>query len=266
MKFDVVVGNIPFTINNNDIYTNGSSPKKVANEFIKLISNLTKNGKSVYILPAKYDSKIFIDNLIHHPDLQKITHHRKKIFNIADSIHTCHVLLDSSSPSVNFEYTFNDTHEKINLPKNKNLTLGRSFETTYLLDNSKLSLGDIWTLSGKYRNQITNTGTNKVITAVGKYNVDEFDWSYDETETNTLGQWKVILPKNGGGRAIKIAGPDFALSMSIIGLIVEDELTAVRLKKWMIDTDVLNQLNKIRTSFVNSKTSLSKIILPDGII
>ena len=121
-------------------------------------------------------------------------------------------------------------------------------------------------LGEKYLNQLDHKGDNKVITALGSYKNDDFEWELDSSEITTKGQWKVILPKNQSGWAIKIAGPEYSISASIVGLVVKDKQTALNLKDWMVSENIINRLSKIRSSFVNSKTAFSKIELPDGLI
>ena len=124
----------------------------------------------------------------------------------------------------------------------------------------------MWILGKKYLNQLDHKGDNKVITTLGSYKNDDFEWELDSSEITTKGQWKVILPKNQSGWAIKIAGPEYSISASIVGLVVKDKQTALNLKDWMVSENIINRLSKIRSSFVNSKTAFSKIELPDGLI
>ena len=264
----IVVGNIPFTINKNDKYTDGGSPIKIGWDFVTLINQLSKNGSAVYILQAKFDTKAFKgEELIKNPNLQKIVFHKKPIFdNIAWSIHTCHVVLESKNPTNKFIYSFNDTSDEIKLNRMKPICLGRTLDDTYYLDTSKKTLGNLWILGEKYLNQLDHKGDNKVITALGSYKNDDFEWELDSSEITTKGQWKVILPKNQSGWAIKIAGPEYSISASIVGLVVKDKQTALNLKDWMVSENIINRLSKIRSSFVNSKTAFSKIELPDGLI
>ncbi|MBT4208125.1 hypothetical protein HOE22_07260 [Candidatus Woesearchaeota archaeon] len=264
----IVVGNIPFTINKSDKYTEGGSPIKIGNDFVTLINQLSIDGSAVYILQAKFDTKTFKgEELIKNPNLQKIVYHRKPIFdNIAWSIHTCHVLLESETPTNKFIYSFNDTSDEIKLNRMKPICLGRTLDDTYYLDTSKKTLGNLWILGKKYLNQLDHKGDNKVITTLGSYKNDDFEWELDSSEITTKGQWKVILPKNQSGWAIKIAGPEYSISASIVGLVVKDKQTALNLKDWMVSENIINRLSKIRSSFVNSKTAFSKIELPDGLI
>jgi hypothetical protein len=254
----IAVGNIPFTDNSTD----STNSKKIGNDFIKMM-NLFK--KSCYILPAKFDSKSFKEYLILNPKLKKIVFHKKHIFNIHEGVKTCHVVLDNENYS-DFEYTNNISNEYVTLKKDINLILSREFEESYVVDSSKLTLGDLWTRGNKNLNKISKSGQYKVITSLGSYKDDSFNFEYDDEENTSLGKWKVMVPNVGGGKSIKIAGPEYSLSYSVIGFCVDTEDSAKKLYNFMMDNNILDETKKVKTSNANTKTLFNKIVLPNGII
>ena len=252
------IGNIPFTVNDTD----STNSKKVGNDFIKLMNQFKE---SCYILPAKFDSKTFKEDLITNPKLKKIVYHKNPIFDIHEGVKTCHVVLNSNNKNT-FEYTDNTTTDKIELKKDINLILSREYKESYIIDSSKLTLGNLWTRGNKSLNKITKQGNYKVITSLGSYKSDDFNFEYDDSETTSLGQWKVIIPNLGGGKALKIAGPEYSLSYSVIGFCVDTEESAKKLYNYIKDNNILEETKKIKTSNANTKTLFEKIILPDGLI
>jgi hypothetical protein len=256
----IVVGNIPFTINNGV----SDNSVKIGDSFIKLINCLAK--KACYILPAKYDKKIFTNEIIKNKNLQKIVHHKKSLFDINSNIHTCHVVLDTENPSNKFLYTTNIDTILVEVDKRHNVVLSKDINAVITLDGSKKTLGDMWKNGNKYLKDLTNTGPYKVVKALGSYKTNEFEWTYDESENTSFGKWKVMLPVKGGGKAVKIAGPEYSVCFSIVSLEVDSERKAKKLQKWFIEENILEYLNTIRTSGTNTKSILSKIELPDGII
>jgi len=256
----IVVGNIPFTMNETD----STNSKKIGNDFIKLINSLAK--KACYILPAKFDSKTFINELILNPFLKKIVHHKKSLFDISNAIQTCHVVLDTTKKQKTFLFTNNVMSESIELTKSNNLILSKDVHDSYEMDKNCLSLGDLWIRGNKNLNKIDGTGNYNVITSLGSYLTEEFETSFDTQENTGLGKWKVIIPNMGGGRAVKIAGPEYSLSYSVIGFCVETKTQAKKLHNFFIKEDIMNRVKKVATSGANTKTLFSKIILPNGII
>ena len=257
----IVVGNIPFTINNGV----SDNSIKIGDEFIKLINCLAK--KACYILPAKYDKKTFINELILNPFLKKIVHHKKRLFDINASVLTCHALLDNSKKSNEFEYCTNIDNKSLVLTKSKDLKLASDLDFVSTLNNSKKNLGDLWKRGKKYTSQLSGKGQYKVITALGSHKTKDFEYTMDNEENATIGKWKIILPLNGGGRALKIASPEFSVAYNVVALEVNSKKELDRLFKWCMEIDLPSLLNKLRTGGPsNNKSLLSKIELPDGII
>ena len=256
----IAVGNIPFTMKNEN---SEKGMIQIGNDFIKLMNEF---NKSCYILQAKYDSPTFKNQIIKNKNLKSITNHSKQIFDINSNIYTCTVLIDSDYESEFFTYSNNIETKKIKLNKKFKLALSKNIDDTISIDDSKFTLGDLWKNGNKYLNQLTNTGKFKVIKALGSYKTNQFEWTFDDSENTSFGKWKVILPIKGGGRAVKIAGPEYSVCFSVVALEVDSEDTAKSLKKWIEDNEILTYLNSIRTSGTNSKSLLSKIVLPDGII
>jgi hypothetical protein len=253
------VGNIPFTQKSGT----STNTKKIGNDFIKLMNQFKK---SCYILPGKFDSPTFLNELITNPNLVKITFHKKQIFDIHEGIKTCTVLLDSSNNTDEFIYTDNISNLAVTLKKSKNLVLSRNFNESFIKDTSQFTIGDLWTRGKVDLNKISKSGKYKVITSVGSYKEDTFSFEYDETETTSIGKWKVIVPNVGGGVAVKIAGPEYAISHSVVGFCVDTEEQARKLYNFIIDNDIMRKSISLATSNANTKTLFSKIPLPDGII
>jgi hypothetical protein len=255
----IAVGNIPFTVNSTD----SSNSKKIGNDFIKLMNQFSQ---SCYILPAKFDSKTFKEDLILNPKLKKIVYHKKPIFDIHEGVKTCHVITNISENYKTLHYTDNISSEVVSLKKDINLILSREFKESYIVDSSKLTLGNLWTRGDVNLNKISKNGKYKVITSLGSYKEDAFNFEYDDTETTSLGKWKVIIPNLGGGKSLKIAGPEYALSYSVIGFCVDTEEQVKRLYDFIITNNILKEAQKIKTSNANTKTLFDKIVLPDGLI
>jgi len=257
----IAVGNIPFTAKNEN---SEKGSKQIGNQFIELMNTF---NKACYILQAKYDSSAFQKNILKNKNLKKITNHTKSIFDIADTIKTCTVLLDKSYISNNFLYSTNVETDVIELNKKDKIGLSKYVSSTTSIDDSKLTLGDLWKNGNRYLNQLSNDGNHKVVKALGRSTDSTFDWTYDSIETTSLGKWKVMLPlKSISGKTIRIGSPEYAVCFSIVSLEVDSEESAYKLKKWIEDNDILQKLNDMRTSGTNSKSLFSKIVLPDGLI
>lgn len=255
----IAVGNIPFTVNSTD----STNSKKIGNDFIKLMN---KFQQSCYILPAKFDSKSFKEELIVNQNLKKIVYHKKPIFDIHEGVKTCHVITNILETYQTFDYTDNILNETISLKKDINLVLSREFKESYIVDSTQLTLGNLWTRGNVNLNKISKSGEYKVITSLGSYKEDTFNFEYDNTETTSLGKWKVVIPNLGGGKSLKIAGPEYSLSYSVIGFCVDTKEQVKRLYDFIIKNDILKETQKIKTSNANTKTLFDKIVLPNGII
>lgn len=253
------VGNIPFTINSTD----STNSKKIGNDFIKLMNQFKQ---SCYILPAKFDSKSFKEELIINENLKKIVYHKKSIFDIHEGVKTCHVVTDNTKRYETLEYTDNISSKSISLKKDINLILSREFKESYIVDSTKLTLGSLWTRGNVNLNKISKNGKYKVITSLGSHKEETFNFEYDDMETTSLGKWKVIIPNLGGGRSTKIAGPEYSLSYSVIGFCVDTEEQVKKLYNFIINNDIIKETQKIKTSNANTKTLFDKITLPNGII
>lgn len=255
----IAVGNIPFTLNSTD----STNSKKIGNDFIKLMNQFKQ---SCYILPAKFDSKSFKEELIINENLKKIVYHKKSIFDIHEGVKTCHVVTDKTKRYETLEYTDNVSSKSISLKKDINLILSREFKESYIVDSTKLTLGSLWTRGNVNLNKISKSGEYKVITSLGSHKEEEFNFEYDDMETTSLGKWKVIIPNLGGGKSIKIAGPEYSLSYSVIGFCVDTEEQVKKLYNFIINNDIIKETQKIKTSNANTKTLFDKITLPDGIV
>jgi hypothetical protein len=158
-------------------------------------------------------------------------------------------------------------NNKIILNKKDKIGLSKYVSSTTSIDDTKLTLGDLWKNGNRYLNQLSNDGKYKVVKALGRSTDSTFDWTYDSIETTSLGKWKVMLPlKSISGKTIRIGSPEYAVCFSIVSLEVDSEESAYKLKKWIEDNDILQKLNDMRTSGTNSKSLFSKIVLPDGLI
>lgn len=259
-KFDefIGVGNIPFTVNT----TNSDNSKKIGNDFIKLMN---KFKKSCYILPFKYHSKTFNEELIYNESLQKIVYHNRKLFDIAGDVYTCHVLVDNDKKTNNFIYTNNTTSDVKILDKSKNISLSRNLELTKYFDSSKRTLADIWNRGKLNDCELKTNGKYKVVNKVGKNDDSNFKFMYSDVETTLLGKWKVIVPKTGG-ISCKIASPEYSISQGIIGFEVETEYKAIKLLNYMKTDEISHMWKYLKTNNDNTKSVFSKIPLPDGII
>jgi hypothetical protein len=262
----IVVGNIPFTINDDTEYEKRGRSKNIGDDFINLIHKLSKNGKYVYIMRQNFESNSFKKNVILDSNLNKIVYHSKSIFDIHDNIKTIHIVGDSLKKSNTFTYHSNSSSDTITLPKDDNVILSRNIKKSFIPTNTFTTLADIWVNGNRLMQDITHSGKYKMITTPGNYKTDEVNFTFDETEDCTFGKWKVVLPYRGGGRGIKIAGPEYSISRSTIALVVPNKQSAINLKNWMLKNDVMTELNELRLSSTNSKSLFSKIPLPDGII
>jgi hypothetical protein len=258
----IVVGNIPFTINDSE----SDNSVKIGDEFVKLINSSAK--KYCYILRWKSDSTTFRKKIILDDRLSKIVFHKKAIFDIHDNIKTCHIVGDSI-PHDKFVFKDNVSDKFIKLNKVPNLVLSNNIIDSYEIDTSKKNLGDFWTRGTKYLKDIDlnkKEGKYKVIYSLGNWKDDSFNYTFDDFENSTLGKWKIILPLNGGGRAINIAGPEYSVIYNVIALQFDNENDCKKVYEWAKKISLTDILNKLRTSGQNNKVLLSKITLPDGLI
>jgi len=254
------VGNVPFTLNDSD----SDNSKKIGNDFIKLMNQFKK---SCYILPFKYHSKTFNEQLIYNESLQKIVYHDRKLFDIAGDVYTCHVLIDNENKTNNFIYTNNTTSGIKVFDKDKNISLSKNIDLSGYFDSSVGTLGDIWTMGKSNRQDLKSSGKYKVVSKVGKNDgTDNFEYLYSDEETTSLGLWKVIVAKTSGGVACKIASPDFSIGHSIVGFIVKDKISAEKLKSYLQSDLIVSLWKSLKTNNDNTKSVFLKIPLPDGII
>lgn len=255
----IAVGNIPFTVNSTD----STNSKKIGNDFIKLMNQFQQ---SCYILPAKFDSKTFKEDLISNPRLKKVVYHESALFDIEQSYKTCHVLLNGENRD-NFVYTSNATSEIEILKKVKNLELSKIIGKSVYVDENTIKLSDIW-IRGNYNdNDLKSYGNYKVVNKVGNNTgKDDFSYLHHDVENTGNGKWKVIVPNVTNGWAVKVAGPEYSISYSIVGFEVKDEESAYKLKDFLLNKNTIKFIKSLKTSAANTKTLFSKIPLPDGLI
>ena len=258
----IVVGNIPFTINDSA----SDNSIKIGDEFVKLINNSAK--KYCYILRWKSDSNTFKNHIILNNNLKKIVYHKSPIFDIHSNIKTCHIVGDTNDTKT-FIFKDNTSNDFIELNKVSNLVLSNNIVDSYETDTTKKTLGDFWTRGTKYLKDIDlgkKNGKHKVIYSLGSWKDSSFNWTYDDIENATYGKWKIIFPLNGGGKSISIAGPEFSVIYNVIALQFENEMQCKRVYEWAKEINLNDILNKLRTSGQNNKVLFSKIVIPDGII
>jgi len=253
------VGNIPFTVNNTD----SKNSKKIGNDFIKLMN---KFKKSCYILPAKFHSNTFKEDLILNPKLEKIVYHKKSLFDIAGDVYTCHVVLSDNDTS-NFIYKTNLSNDFVELKKDSTLSLSKDIHNVIYQDSTKLTFGDLWIRGNEYGKDLKSNGKYKVVWKVGRNDdTDNLSYMFSDVENTTLGKWKVVIANQSGGTAVKIADPTVAVPYCIVAFPVKDKETAVKLKKYMQSENFVSTWKSLKTNNSNTKTVFSKISLPDGII
>jgi hypothetical protein len=253
----IAVGNIPFTVNSTD----SSNSKKIGNDFIKLMNQF---NQSCYILPAKFDSKTFKEDLILNPKLKKIVYHKKPLFDIAQNYYTCHVV---TSPSEFDSFSFEDNiSKKIKLKKDINLHLSREVDDSFLLDTSKKILGSYWIRGNEHDGKLKKNGKYKVISKVGK-NDDKFPlFKYSDIENTGIGYWKVVMANVSSGWVAKVVPPEYAICYSIIAFPFESKECAESIKNFLMDTNKKEFFRKLRSSDANTKNLFDKIAIPDGLI
>jgi hypothetical protein len=259
----IAVGNIPFTINSTD----SSNSKKIGNDFIKLMNQFKQ---ACYILPAKFDSKTFKEDLILNPKLKKIVYHQTALFDIAADFKTCHVVL--SGNQTNFIYQINNSSNTLTLNKCNNIILSSNLDTSGYIDFTKKTIGDLWNRGQKNK---TNNDTTKQLSGYGKYEVvsnvgkngnDDFEIILDDEENTLYGKWKVIIANVSGGTAVKIAPPKYSISYSVVGFEVPSEEAAIKLKNFLQTNDVIKLWKSFKRTNANTKSTFLNITLPDGII
>lgn len=260
----IAVGNIPFTVNSTD----SSNSKKIGNDFIKLMNQF---NQSCYILPAKFDSKTFKEDLILNPKLKKIVYHKKPLFDIASDFKTSHVLVGAPQQEF-FIYQINDSTDYKKLNKSKSIILSSDLNSSGYIDITKTTLADLWNRGNKTEKnkdnskKISKKGKYKVITKVGKNDDSDFKFLKDDTEDTMFGKWKVIIPNVSGGTAVKIASPEYSLSYSVVGFEVPNQKSALKLKEFLQKEDTIKLWKSFKRTNANTKSAFSNIILPDGII
>jgi hypothetical protein len=260
----IAVGNIPFTVNSTD----SSNSKKIGNDFIKLMNQF---NQSCYILPAKFDSKTFKEDLILNPKLKKIVYHKKPLFDIASDFKTSHVIVGEIQEEF-FIYQINDSTDYKKLNKSKSIILSSDLNSSGYIDTTKTTLADLWNRGNKTEEnndnlkKISKKGKYKVITKVGKNDDSDFKFLKDDTEDTLFGKWKVIIPNVSGGTAVKIAPPEYSLSYSVVGFEVPNEKSALKLKEFLQKEDTIKLWKSFKRTNANTKSVFSNIILPDGII
>jgi len=253
----IAVGNIPFTVNSTD----STNSKKIGNDFIKLMNQFQK---SCYILPAKFDSKSFKQELILSENLTKIVYHKRPIFDIAQNYYTCHVVIGSDATD---KFVFQDNISKsIELQKDINLQLSREIDDTFILDSSKKTLGSIWIRGNEHDGKLKKSGKYKVVSKVGKDDDNFVSYKYSDTETTGFGKWKVVMANVSSGWVAKVVPPDYSICYSIIAFPFDTKETAELVKEYIMNPSKREFFRQLRSSDANTKTLFDKIVLPDGII
>jgi hypothetical protein len=255
----IAVGNIPFTVNT----TNSDNSKKIGNDFIKLMNEFQQ---SCYILQAKFNNKVFHNELVLNKNLKKMVYHEKSIFDIADDVKTCHVVIDNKIEYDEFIYTTNVNSNNKKFKKTDSICLNSNPDMVYYLDKNSKTIGDLWTCGKVNTSDLKESGKYKVVESVGSRKDNFVNIKYSDVETSTLGKWKVVIPMDGYGTAVKIVPPDTSITHRIVAFIVKDEISAKNLKNYMESDYVIKLWKSLKTASVNSKSVFSKIPLPDGII
>jgi hypothetical protein len=253
----IAVGNIPFTINSTD----SSNSKKIGNDFIKLMNEFKK---ACYILPAKFDSKTFKEDLILNPKLKKIVYHKKSLFDIAKNYYTCHIVTTEIDSN---EFIFEDNISKsIILKKDINLQLSREIDDTFILNSSKKTLGSLWIRGNEHDGALKTKGKYKVVSKVGRDDANFIVHKYSNTETTGFGKWKVVMANVSSGWVAKLVPPDFSICYSIIAFSFDNKKNAECVRDFIMNPTKREFFRQLRSSDANTKTLFDKIELPDGII
>ena len=253
----IAVGNIPFTVNSTD----STNSKKIGNDFIKLMNEF---NQSCYILPAKFDSRSFKNELVLNDNLKKIVYHKKPLFDIAQNYYTCHVVIGNC---VTDEFIFQDNISKsIKLKKDINLQLSREIADTFILDSSKKTLGSIWIRGNEHDGKLKKSGKYKVVSKVGKDDNSFVSYKYSDTETTGLGKWKVVMANVSSGWVAKVVPPDYSICYSIVAFPFDTKETAELVQQYIMNSSKREFFRQLRSSDANTKTLFDKIVLPNGII
>jgi hypothetical protein len=153
------------------------------------------------------------------------------------------------------------------LVKEKNLELSKIIGKSIYVDSSKSSLSDLW-IRGNYNDtDLKSKGKYKVINKIGNNSgQDDFSFLCHDEEKTGIGKWKVVIPNVTNGWAVKVAGPDYSISYSIVGFELPNKKSAYKLKKYLLEDETIKMIKSLKTSAANTKTLFSKILLPDGLI
>jgi SAM-dependent methyltransferase len=228
MKFNVVVGNLPFQKENT---TKSTRTSKLYVKFIEFAVNYS--DKLLFITPnnwltnkASKVHKITEDKFIDLIDCSSS-------FNIA--IDTCYFLYDRSANVMDLNITYPEPN-----------------------------MGGMWSRSNIYNNdkRIFANGLIKMASTTGRKDqpVSLVNVDIEDNVFPSFNKWKVICNNVGGKKdigTIKILPPGVGTSYSIIAFGVNTEREAIELKEYLESTYVREIIAKHKKTTPNSKTIFS---------
>lgn len=266
MKFDVIVGNPPFSGSKNEI--KGTRAKQLYKEFVEKSMELSDNV--LMVLPSLWTHKPgTLKTKLCDFGFKKIASCTSS-FNI--DMQTCYIVA-SKGYKGNLTVAPEDSSEYV-VPFDKNypLYLNSSLVTANLIDKVKSdnNLGDIWIRSSINRNCdsiVPKKGTPLVTITGSEDEPLEIVYSTKpKSEFPGFNSWRVITNNVGHGTKIgvtKIIGPGKGTSYSVVGLVVDSKIYAKNLQSYINSKFVSFIVKSIKNNAVNSKTVFSSIPMVD---
>jgi site-specific DNA-methyltransferase (adenine-specific) len=261
MKFDVVVGNPPFSGSKNDI--EGSRAKQLYKEFVSKSLELSNN---VYmVMPSLWTHKTgSLKTELYNFGLKKCASCTDK-FTV--DIGICYIIAEKGYVGSLTVKPENATEYSIDWNDKTPIHLNSSEAKNNILNKIKSSdnLGNIWARSSMNRNDSTiGKGCTNVIDITGPEGTtpDVIKTTISASEFPGFNSWKVITNNVLGAPKIgvtKVIGPGFGTSYSVVSLIAQSEKEANNLKAY-IDSKFVSFIVKcIKNNGANSKVLFSSI-------
>ena len=262
MKFDVIVGNPPFSGNKTEI--KGTRANQL---YVQFINKSLKMGKFVgMVLPALWTHKPgTVKKELHEFGLVKCKS-CNSFFSI--EVDTCYIIAEKGyTGELTIVSENNDTYSTL-WKKNDPIHLNSPIIGITVLDKTSRedNLSKLWARSSVNRNDSKfGKGKTQVVDITGSDNEELviLRTSLGETYFPGYQDWKVIT--NNVGRTnrtlgvTKIVKPGYGTTYSVISLIVKSESEACALNLYINSKLVRFIINCVKNSGVNSKILFSHI-------
>jgi len=253
MKFDIVIGNPPYQLNNSD----SSNTTALYDKFYYIAKEVSKQYIS-FVIPyewTKRNNSKFKKEMFDSGVLSKLNVHTRQEFKGIQKV-TCDFLVDLKKTSKEVEVSTNKGLDNTLTLSSESLLLNN----LTLLEKPSTGLDLLWKRGTTSISELSEKGKYPVVYSLGGKKPIKI--LYSDTETTGLGKWKVAVSNLGGiGNigAVKILPPEYAHNYSIVSFAVGSESEAVDLQKYLTSENIRELVQNAKGSTPNSKSIFSYI-------